>query len=157
MSHRLASAPFNTDYPTSTGHAVPARRAATLEEERGCHAWLAHVLDRNGSYAMQVAPADEEELAVLKSQYYAVCAETDAQLGRLFNFLRARGEWDRTVVVFTADHAEQVPKPTHALSALAWSHCHAKYLLLFFAPMLSKASERKAMQSLHRCSVLQSP
>ena len=45
---------------------------------------------------------------MLKSQYYAVCAETDAQLGRLFDFLRERGEWERTVVVFTADHAEQL-------------------------------------------------
>jgi arylsulfatase A-like enzyme len=32
----------------------------------------------------------------------------DAQLGTLFEFLRARGEWDRTFVVFTADHGEQL-------------------------------------------------
>ena len=56
----------------------------------------------------RVAPADEEELAVLKSQYYACCAETDSHLGRLFDFLRERGEWERTIVVFTADHAEQL-------------------------------------------------
>jgi len=31
-----------------------------------------------------------------------------AGLGRLFDFIKERGEWDRTMIVFTADHGEQI-------------------------------------------------
>ena len=42
--------------------------------------------------------------------YYGLCSEVDAQLGRLFERLKEIGEWDKTLVVFTADH---VRHPTH--------------------------------------------
>jgi arylsulfatase A-like enzyme len=35
-------------------------------------------------------------------------SEVDAQLGRLFDGLRARGVWDDTLVVVTSDHGEQL-------------------------------------------------
>ena len=40
--------------------------------------------------------------------YYGLCSEVDAQLGRLFDRLRAIGEFDKTLVIFTADHGEQL-------------------------------------------------
>ena len=49
------------------------------------------------------APADEVELNMLRSQYYACCAEVDASFGRLFEFLKERGMWDKTVIIFTAE------------------------------------------------------
>jgi arylsulfatase A-like enzyme len=47
-------------------------------------------------------------MALLRSQYYACVEETDAQLGRLFDELRHSGELQRTLVLFTTDHGEQL-------------------------------------------------
>ncbi|MBN2346149.1 MAG: sulfatase-like hydrolase/transferase [Candidatus Aminicenantes bacterium] len=38
--------------------------------------------------------------------YSGEVAYVDAQLGRLFDFLRTRGLWQKTLIVFTADHGE---------------------------------------------------
>ena len=55
-------------------------------------------------------PLDEAAERRGKSVYYGLCSEVDAQLGRLFERLKEIGEWDKTLVVFTADH---VRHPTH--------------------------------------------
>lgn len=92
----LAAAPFNTHYmPDDAG--LPLHRAATIAEEGQLHPWLAHRLTQRAS----VAPDDDDAMKLLRSQYFAVCEEADAQLGRLFDELRSAGEWDRTLVVFT--------------------------------------------------------
>ena len=50
----------------------------------------------------------DAEFRQLKATYYGMIAEVDAQLGRAFEAIKARGEWDRTLVVFTSDHAEML-------------------------------------------------
>lgn len=47
-------------------------------------------------------------MSVHRGRYYACCAEVDAGLGGLFEFLRERGEYDKTLIIFTADHGEQL-------------------------------------------------
>jgi arylsulfatase A-like enzyme len=47
-----------------------------------------------------------ERVAEVKGIYADSLAYVDAQLGRLFDRLRDRGMWDRTVVVVSADHGE---------------------------------------------------
>ena len=69
--------------------------------ESKAHPWLADKL-RAGSGGAN-APADEVEVNMLRSQYYACCAEVDASFGRLFEFLKERGMWDKTVIIFTAE------------------------------------------------------
>lgn len=54
------------------------------------------------------APADRDALATLRAQYYGMISEVDAQLGRIWDHLEQSGEWANTVVVVTADHAEQL-------------------------------------------------
>jgi arylsulfatase A-like enzyme len=92
----LAAAPFNEHYtPAQAG--LPTHRAASIAEEGKLHPWLAHRL----SQTVSTTPDDDAAVALLRSQYWAVCEETDAQLGRLFAALRERGEWERTLIVFT--------------------------------------------------------
>ena len=55
-----------------------------------------------------LAPRDEDELRRLRAQYFGMVSEVDDQLGRLWDFLRDRGEWERTLIVVTADHAEML-------------------------------------------------
>jgi arylsulfatase A-like enzyme len=49
-----------------------------------------------------------DRVAHTRSQYYGMISEVDAQLGRLWEYLRTNGEWGDTVVVVTADHGEQL-------------------------------------------------
>ena len=57
-----------------------------------------------GSIA-QLSPYDFVQIRAL---YYGMIAEVDAQLGRLFATLKARGDWDETLVIFTSDHGEML-------------------------------------------------
>jgi arylsulfatase A-like enzyme len=52
------------------------------------------------------APTDAAELAHMRAQYFGMISEVDAQLGRIWDALEASGEWENTVIVVTADHAE---------------------------------------------------
>ncbi len=47
------------------------------------------------------------EISYIEDLYDGGVAYTDAALGRLFDQLKARGLWDRTVIVLTADHGEE--------------------------------------------------
>ena len=97
----LASEPFNRMYSPADG-GLPAHRAASPEVEGALHPWLKHRLSQSS-----VAPEDDEAMALSRSQYYATITETDAALGRLFDWLQERGDWANTLVVFTTDHGEQ--------------------------------------------------
>ncbi|TIR43728.1 MAG: phosphonate monoester hydrolase, partial [Mesorhizobium sp.] len=44
----------------------------------------------------------------IRALYYGMISELDAQLGRIWEALKAAGSWDDTVVVLTSDHAEMM-------------------------------------------------
>ena len=52
------------------------------------------------------APTDPDELAHMRAQYFGMISEVDSQLGRIWQALRDNGQWDNTVIVVVADHAE---------------------------------------------------
>jgi arylsulfatase A-like enzyme len=54
------------------------------------------------------APTDAVAVAEIQAQYFGMISEVDAQLARIWTVLEERGEWDNTVIVVTADHAEQL-------------------------------------------------
>jgi arylsulfatase A-like enzyme len=54
------------------------------------------------------APRDETKMRRIRAQYYGMVSEVDAQLGRVWAMLAERGMWDDTLVVVTADHADQL-------------------------------------------------
>ena len=55
-----------------------------------------------------VADLRPEDFMRIRAIYYGMIAEVDAQLGRLFSSLKARGDWDDTLVIFTSDHGEML-------------------------------------------------
>jgi arylsulfatase A-like enzyme len=96
----VAPAPYNSFYdPASLPSFV---RAETLEHEGSQHPWLAYQLARRDARA-----PEERKMRRLRSSYYALMSEVDAELGRLFEFLRACGRLDDTLILFTSDHGEQ--------------------------------------------------
>ena len=54
------------------------------------------------------APTEPEQIQHIRSQYYGMISEVDAQLGRIWDRLRQAGQWDNTVIVVTSDHGEQL-------------------------------------------------
>ena len=54
------------------------------------------------------APADPDEVAHMRAQYFGMIGHVDHQLGRLWNALREAGCWDDTLIVVTADHGEML-------------------------------------------------
>ena len=94
---------------------VPAAvRAANPAAEGAQHPYLEWLLhhQRGSGYSAGIDSAaqnlriDDGELRQIRATYYGMMSEVDAQLGRLFDYLRSRGMYDRTLVVFTSDHGE---------------------------------------------------
>lgn len=50
----------------------------------------------------------EDRVQRMRAQYYGMVSEADFQLGRVFDAIRARGQWDDTLIVVTSDHGEQL-------------------------------------------------
>jgi arylsulfatase A-like enzyme len=67
--------------------------------------WLHEALLR---HPLVAAPSGPDAVARMRSQYYGMVSHADEQLGRILDAVRARGEWDDTVVVVTSDHGEQL-------------------------------------------------
>jgi arylsulfatase A-like enzyme len=61
-----------------------------------------------GRLAAQPAPVDEHELRALQAQYLGMISDVDAQLGRVFETVRALGMWEDTLILVTSDHGEQL-------------------------------------------------
>ncbi len=55
-----------------------------------------------------VAYDDEEVWRQRRATYYGLITEIDDHLGRLFRFMKDRGLWERTLIIFTSDHGEYV-------------------------------------------------
>lgn len=104
--------PYNSMFSPSDGPA-PAR-AASHAAEVAAHPFLAFELPRQRKASFMAGTAGlvsewgPEDFAAIRAVYYGMIAEVDAQLGRLFETLKARGAWENTVVVLTSDHGEMM-------------------------------------------------
>ena len=98
----IAPEPYNAMYPPETLEQYV--RAETREVEAEQHPWLAHELTKK----YFSTPVDPKRLARLKASYFGLMSEVDTNLGRLFDYLKAKGHWDNTLIVFTSDHGEQI-------------------------------------------------
>ena len=66
----------------------------------------ADVCQNSKEYNAGARDIDSEEWADIRGLYDAEIAHIDDQLGRLFDWLKAEGRWDDTMVVVCADHGE---------------------------------------------------
>ena len=93
---------------------VAAGDFATMYDPMQCGEPIAPGADRDPLHelALQVpslaAPSDPAAMGAIRAQYFGMISEVDAQLGRLWAFLRDAGAWNDTVVVVTSDHGEQL-------------------------------------------------
>ncbi|RRI04962.1 DUF4976 domain-containing protein [Mesorhizobium tamadayense] len=104
--------PYNTMYDPADGPAF--RRAANWQAEALSHPYLAYDLGRQKRTKFvpgmegDVPDWSEENFRRIRAIYYGMISELDAQLGRVWQALKAAGAWDDTVIVLTSDHAEMM-------------------------------------------------
>ena len=75
----------------------PLRRP---EEEDNGHPYMS----RCRSDWAQTELRDERDWRELRACYCGMVTELDACLGRLFDYLKESGQWDTTLIIFSADH-----------------------------------------------------
>lgn len=98
----VAPAPWHDLYKPD---AMPSsRRQESVEEESKTHPWLAWHLTR--SYGLGPMPPHHQQQ--MKATYFGLIAEMDHHLGRLVAHLKKIGQYDRTLIIFTADHGEML-------------------------------------------------
>lgn len=104
--------PYNTMYDPAHGPAF--RRAANWQAEAESHPYLAYDLGRQNRTKFvpgiegKVPDWSEENFRRIRAIYYGMISEVDAQLGRIWQAVKAAGAWGDTVVILTSDHAEMM-------------------------------------------------
>lgn len=98
----VAPEPYNSLYDAEAMPGFIRRDNREIEGQQ--HPWLAFQLGRSGFQA----PADDVALRQFKATYYGLMTEVDEHLGRIVAWLKAHGQYDRTLIVFTSDHGEQM-------------------------------------------------
>ena len=90
-------------------------RAASPEQDGAQHPLLDYAINRlrrPGAYdelsPLALTTADDLEIRQMMATYFGLVAEVDTQLGRIIDFLKASGQYDRTLIVVTSDHAEML-------------------------------------------------
>lgn len=108
----FAPEPYNTLYPPeAVGEPV---RYPNSSAEAARHPFLAWWLERVArpgyfkGHADNLRDSPEPEWRQLRATYYGLISEVDHQIGRILDFLRDSGHYDDTLIVFTADHGEQL-------------------------------------------------
>ena len=97
----IAPEPYNSMY--SPEMLEDYARSESAEQEAEQHPWLDWAL-KQPAFA---APDNPGELARMKAAYFGLMSEVDANLGRLFNYLKENDLWKDTLIIFTSDHGEQ--------------------------------------------------
>ncbi|MFC6718488.1 sulfatase [Natrialbaceae archaeon GCM10025810] len=90
------------------------------------------VCQNSKEYNSGAREIDDDEWGAIRGLYDAEIAHMDAEIGRLFAWLRETGRWDDTAVVVTADHGE-----LHGEHDL-YGHEFALYDQLINVPVLVK-------------------
>lgn len=105
-------APYNTQHQPGDGPAF--LRAPTRAEEPVYHPAVEMRRDRSpiGSFVAGqpglVSELEARDFDRIRAIYYGMISEVDAQIGRLIDGLKAAGQWEDTLLVFTSDHAEMM-------------------------------------------------
>ncbi len=108
----MATSPF--DGWIDPARIPPPRRLGSLAEQAAVHPLVALLLDsqRSGNSVTgldrRASELELPELMRIRLAYHGLLAEVDHHLGRVFDWIESAGESDRTLIVITSDHGEQL-------------------------------------------------
>ncbi|NGO65090.1 alkaline phosphatase family protein [Rhizobium daejeonense] len=104
--------PYNSMFASGDGPAYA--RADSRAEETAIHPFTRYAmggLQKSSFVHGATGPLSEwreEDFDRIRAIYFGMIAEVDSQIGRVFDALRARGDWENTIVIFTSDHGEMM-------------------------------------------------
>lgn len=104
--------PYNTMYDPAD--CAPFERQPNWKAEAATHPYLDFAIGRQRKQSFlpgmkgKVRDFDKAEFRTIRALYYGMISEMDAQLGRIWDALKATGAWDDTIVILTSDHAEML-------------------------------------------------
>ena len=116
----VCSAPYHEMHDPD--HVSPFVRAADPATEAAAHPWLGWNTDT--TLPASTMGGDDGLLRHMRSQYLGSVSEVDHHMGTLFDWLKATGEWDRTMIVVTADHVPHPPPHDRSMPPQSLP-CHA--------------------------------
>ena len=107
----LVPEPYNSMYKSVQTEA-PIRHL-NIAQEQAQHPYLKYEIDaklaQKPHYGEALLPSiNDQDLHQLKTTYYGMMSEVNAQMGRLLGFLTDRKLLDSTLIVFSSDHGEQL-------------------------------------------------
>ena len=90
---------------------APPLRPLSLEAQAEVHPFYALAVRRRSlreylQRRQRIEAVTEREERHIRAAYFGLCAEVDHHLGRLLDALRASGQADDTLIVFTSDHGD---------------------------------------------------
>ncbi|MDA0746281.1 MAG: sulfatase-like hydrolase/transferase [bacterium] len=86
----------------------------------------------------------ERDLRETQANYYGMISELDASLGLLFQAIKDAGQWDRTLIIFSADHGEYLGD--HYLSGKGSIFDEAMHVPLIIRDPSSEANTTRGQQ-----------
>ena len=107
----IAPAPY--DQLIDVGDVPKPVRRETRADEAKLHPYLREWLNEMSNPGYFDAPFDlhalsEQEYEDMRAVYFGLIAEVDHQIGRIIDHLKATGEYDETLIIFTSDHGEML-------------------------------------------------
>ena len=100
--------PFAVSEPYNRLHdpadLAPPSQCENSDEEAAIHPMVDYYINQSKFRA----PDDQRQILQDKADYFGMINEVDDNLGRLFDQLKANGQWENTLIIFTSDHGEQL-------------------------------------------------
>ena len=104
--------PYNTLYDPADGPSFARRNG--WREETAAHPYLDYAIRKQKKSDFlpgmkgKMRDFDEGEFRAVRALYWGMISEMDAQLGRIWDAVKAKGAWNDTIVILTSDHAEMM-------------------------------------------------
>jgi arylsulfatase A-like enzyme len=97
-------------------------------------------------FTIRFAHFPQEKIEIVKDIYADSLAYVDAQIARLFEYLKSKGMWDNTIIVLTGDHGQAFYEHGFASHASAIFDEVMKVPLVIRAPQVKPGTEDRLAQ-----------
>ena len=90
-------------------YCLPCRDLFGNKQERNAHQGIEEVFYEPSKVKVPDFLPDTPECRAEIAQYHQSCSRIDQGLGHLVSLLKETGQWDNTVLIYTADHGMAFP------------------------------------------------
>ncbi len=108
----VAPAPFNKMYKPAT--MPPANCSGGIADQKARHPFFEAFFSEPANSGLYIGfdgrmdAIPEHDARALRAVYFGLISEVDRHVGRLIDYLKASGQYDDTLIIFTSDHGEML-------------------------------------------------